>query len=110
MHIRPCKNRQIRVKIGQNGVKIGSKKVKKGAHFVMPILTFWWVTPSGASARAVLACRKGKKARFRGAPDGQPQTRRVTVESDGEFRLIVEWNALRRDFAVQKGKNTFRIE
>ena len=44
------------------------------------------------------------------APDGQPQTRRVTVESDGEFQLIVEWNALRRDFAVQKGKNTFRIE
>jgi len=52
-------NRQIRVKIGQNGVKIGSKKVKKGAHFVMPILTFWGVTPSGASARAVLPLRKG---------------------------------------------------
>ena len=44
------------------------------------------------------------------ALDGQPQTRRVTVESDGEFQLIVEWNALRRDLAVQKGKNTFRIE
>ena len=25
----------------------------------MPILTFWGVTPSGASARAVLACCKG---------------------------------------------------
>ena len=44
-----------------------SKSDQKGAHFVMPILTFWGVTPSGASARAVLAFRKGKKARFGGA-------------------------------------------
>ena len=44
-----------------------SKRHQKGAHFVMPILTFWGVTPSGASARAVLAFRKGKKARFGGA-------------------------------------------
>jgi len=36
-----------------------SKKVKKGAHFVMPILTFGVVTPSGASARAVLPLLKG---------------------------------------------------
>ena len=36
-----------------------SKSDQKGAHFVMPILTFWVVTPSGASARAVSACRKG---------------------------------------------------
>jgi hypothetical protein len=34
----------------------------------MPILTFWGVTPSGASARAVLACPKGKKGAFWGAP------------------------------------------
>ena len=67
MHMRPCKNHQIRVKIGQNGVKIGLKKVKKGAHFVMPILTFGGVIPSGASARAVLASRRGKKGAFRGA-------------------------------------------
>ena len=33
----------------------------------MPILTFWGLTPSGASARAVFAFRKGKKARFGGA-------------------------------------------
>ena len=53
------KNRQIRVKIDQNGVKIGSKSDQKRAHFVMPILTFWGVTPSGASAKAVLGYRKG---------------------------------------------------
>ena len=33
----------------------------------MPILTFCPSTPSGASARAVLAFRKGKKTRFGGA-------------------------------------------
>ena len=44
-----------------------SKRDQKSAHFVMPILTFWGLTPSGASARAVLAFRKGKKARFGGA-------------------------------------------
>jgi len=32
----------------------------------MPILTFWWWTPSGASARAVSACPKGKKGAFWG--------------------------------------------
>jgi len=53
------KFRHFGVKNRSNGVKIGSKKVKKGAHFVMPILTFWVLTPSGASARADLACRKG---------------------------------------------------
>ena len=41
------------------------KSDQKGAHFVMPILTFWGVTPSGASARAVLPLRKGKKGAFR---------------------------------------------
>ena len=61
------KFRHFGVKNRSNGVKIGSKKVKKGAHFVMPILTFWLFTPSGASAKAVLAFPKGKKARFRGA-------------------------------------------
>jgi hypothetical protein len=55
----PVKNHQIRVKIDQNGVKIVSKKVKKRAQIVMPILTFWGGTPSGASARAVLAFRNG---------------------------------------------------
>ena len=33
----------------------------------MPILPFGGVTPSGASARAVLAFPKGKKTRFGGA-------------------------------------------
>jgi hypothetical protein len=66
----PCvhvANHQIRVKIGQNGVKIGSKNDQKRAQIVMPILTFWPVTPSGASARADFAFPKGKKARFGGA-------------------------------------------
>jgi hypothetical protein len=65
----PCvhvKFRQIRVKIDQNGVKFGSKRHQKRAQIVMPILTFWGVTPSGASARAVFAFRKGKKTGFRG--------------------------------------------
>jgi len=35
------------------------KSDQKGAHFVMPILTFWGVTPSGASARADLPLPKG---------------------------------------------------
>jgi hypothetical protein len=63
----PVKFRQIRVKIDQNGVKIGSKSDQKRAHFVMPILTFLGVTPSGASAKAVFAFRKGKKGAFPGA-------------------------------------------
>jgi hypothetical protein len=67
------KNRQIRVKIDQNGVKFGSKSDQKRAHFVMPILTFWGVTPSGASARAVFAFRKGKKGAFSGAPERVPK-------------------------------------
>jgi len=47
---------------GQNRSKrrrFPSKRDQKGAHFVMPILTFWGVTPSGASARADLPLRKG---------------------------------------------------
>jgi hypothetical protein len=60
-------NRQIRVKIGQNGVKIGSKNDQKRAQIVMPILTFWVRTPSGASARAVLGVPKGQKPVFRGS-------------------------------------------
>ena len=39
----------------------------------MPILTFWGVNPSGASARADLACRKGKKGAFSGAPGRVPK-------------------------------------
>ena len=44
-----------------------SKSDQKRAHFVMPILTFWVVTPSGASARAVLGSLKGQKPVFRGS-------------------------------------------
>jgi hypothetical protein len=64
------KSRQIPSNSGQNRSKrrrFPSKSDQKRAHFVMPILTFWGVTPSGASARAVFAFRKGKKARFGGA-------------------------------------------
>ena len=59
MHIRPC---QKPLNSGQNRSKrrrFPSKSDQKGAQFVMPILTFWGVTPSGASARAVFAFRKG---------------------------------------------------
>ena len=55
---------------GQNRSKrrrFPSKRHQKSAHFVMPILTFWVVTPSGASARADLGFRKGKKASLGGA-------------------------------------------
>jgi len=41
-----------------------SKSDQKRAHFVMPILTFWGVTPLGASARADFALPKGKKGAF----------------------------------------------
>jgi len=44
-----------------------SKSDQKGAHFVMPILTFGGVAPSGASARADLAFRRGQKGDSRGA-------------------------------------------
>jgi len=43
-----------------------SKRDQKGAHFVMPILTFGGGTPSGASARADLGFRKVKKRVFGG--------------------------------------------
>jgi len=43
-----------------------SKRHQKGAHFVMPILTFWGVTPSGASARAVFAFQRRHFGRFGG--------------------------------------------
>jgi hypothetical protein len=42
----------------QNTIKFRSKTVKsdqKGSSFVLPILTFWRATPSGASAKAVFA-------------------------------------------------------
>ena len=59
-------NAQKPIKIDQNGIKFGSKNDQKRAQIVMPILTFWGVTPSGASARADLASRKGKKGAFSG--------------------------------------------
>ena len=55
-----CQNRSKRR-------RFPSKSDQKRAHFVMPILTFWGVTPSGASAKAVFAFQKGKKTRFGGA-------------------------------------------
>jgi len=67
MHIRPCRKPSNSSQNRSNGVKIGSKKDKKGARFVMPILTFLGWTPSGASARAVFAFRKGQKPCFRGS-------------------------------------------
>jgi len=63
---RPC---QKPSNSGQNRSKrrrFPSKRDQKGAHFVMPILTFGGVTPSGASARAVLGFRKVKKRVFGG--------------------------------------------
>ncbi|MCX5675406.1 MAG: hypothetical protein NTX87_10410, partial [Planctomycetota bacterium] len=64
------KSRQVPSNSGQNRSKrrrFPSQREQKGAHVVMPILTFWVVTPSGASAKAVFAFRKGKKAPFGGA-------------------------------------------
>jgi len=45
----------------------------------MPILTFWVWTPSGASARAVLACPKGKKGAFSGAPEQVPKLSTIST-------------------------------
>jgi len=59
MAIRPC---QKPSNSGQNRSKrrrFPSKTDQNRAHFVMPILTFWGVTPSGASAKAVLPIPKG---------------------------------------------------
>ena len=56
------KSHQIPSNSSQNRSKrrrFPSKRDQKSAHFVMPILTFWGVTPSGASARADFAFRKG---------------------------------------------------
>jgi len=67
MPIRPCCKP---LNSGQNRSKrrrFPSKRDQKGAHFVMPILTFWVWTPSGASARAVLGFPKGQKPVFRGS-------------------------------------------
>ncbi|MCX5676351.1 MAG: hypothetical protein NTX87_15220, partial [Planctomycetota bacterium] len=47
------KSRQIPSNSGQNRSKrrrFPSKRDQKGAHFVMPILTFGGVTPSGVKA------------------------------------------------------------
>ena len=66
MAIRPCHKPS---NSGQNRSKrrrFPSKRDQKGAHFVMPILTFGGVTPSGASARADFALPKGKKGAFSG--------------------------------------------
>ena len=52
-----CQNRSKRR-------RFPSKRDQKRAHFVMPILTFGGATPSGASARADFAFRKGKKGAF----------------------------------------------
>ena len=68
MAMRPCCKPSNSSQNRSKRRRFPSKKVKKGAHFVMPILTFGGVTPSGASARADLASRKGKKGAFSGAP------------------------------------------
>ena len=59
MPIRPCHKPSNSSQNRSKGRRFPSKRDQKGAHFVMPILTFWGVTPSGASARAVLPLRKG---------------------------------------------------
>ena len=58
----------------------------------MPILTFLGWTPSGASAKAVLAFRKGKKGAFSGAPRRFPKlstmpTVAVEMNSRGAARV-----------------------
>ena len=89
MPIRPC---QKPSNSGQNRSKrrrFPSKSGQKGAHFVMPILTFWGWTPSGASARAVFAFRKGKKGAFPGPPGRVPKLSTVSTKgaSARTFRI-----------------------
>ena len=55
-----CQNRSKRR-------RFPSKSDQNRAHFIMPILTFRGVTPSGASAKADLGFRKGQKPCFRGS-------------------------------------------
>ena len=73
MLIRPCCKPSNSSQNRSKRRHFPSKSDQKRAHFVMPILTFWGVTPSGASAKAVLAFRKGKKGAFSGAPGRVPK-------------------------------------
>ena len=65
-----------------------SKRHQKSARFVMPILTFRGVTPSGASARAVLTCPKGKKGAFSGAPGQVPKVIHSYPQSRGSRAAV----------------------
>ena len=73
MAMRPCCKPSNSCQNRSKRRRFPSKSDQKRAHFVMPILTFWGVTPSGASARAVLAFPKGKKGAFSGAPGRVPK-------------------------------------
>ena len=57
--IRPCHKPSNSSQNRSKRRRFPSKRDQKGAHFVMPILTFCPSTPSGASARAVLPLRRG---------------------------------------------------
>ena len=84
MPISPC---QTPSNSGQNRSKGRQNPIKSDqtrAQFVMPILTFWGVTPSGASAKADFALRKGKKARF-GGPKWRPEKLSTIRKSYPQF-------------------------
>jgi len=85
------KSRQIPSNSGQNRSKrrhFPSKRHQKGAHFVMPILTFCGWTPSGASARAVFAFRKAVAMpchmdRYAGNRGSSPGTKHAPIKIGG---------------------------
>ena len=89
MPIRPCHKPSNSHQNRSKRRRFPSKRDQKGAHFVMPILTFWGWTPSGASARAVFAFRKGKKGAFPGPPGRVPKLSTVSTKgaSARTFRI-----------------------
>ena len=88
MPMRPCHKPSNSSQNRSKRRRFPSKSDQKRAHFVMPILTFWGWTPSGASARAVLASRKGKKGAFSGAPGQVPKVIHSYPQSRGSRAAV----------------------
>ena len=83
MPIRPCHKPSNSCQNRSKRRRFPSKRDQKRAHFVMPILTFWGVTPSGASARAVLGVRRGQKGCFSSAQNAPKKLSTVQRENGG---------------------------
>jgi hypothetical protein len=71
-----CQNRSF-------GARKPSKSDQNRAQFVMPILTFAGLTPSGASARPVLGGPKGQKGRFSSAKNALKKLSTVPRKKKG---------------------------